>query len=302
MNQNANLPNLIIAGVNKAGTTSLYSYLDDHPQACGSSQKETCFFLPVRYGRPLPPIEDYSDFFTHCSNEKYVFESTPGYFYGGEGIALLLKKRISNLKIVIVVRDPVERMISFFKFQKSMLHLDSGLAFREYFERCKKISPKELQFQENNMWFGLEGGCYANYMDPWIENFGENLKIFFFEELKQNPHQFMEELCSWLDIENIYSDYDFKIQNKTKSFNNRWLHKWALNFNRIFESSFRKRPELKETFKKLYAFINGKKITFSITKADRKKLESYYEVYNKRLKKMLAGRKPVEQLPYWLKE
>jgi hypothetical protein len=53
------LANLIIAGINKAGSTSLFHYLSAHPDVSGSIDKETCYFLPLLYSESLAPIAEY---------------------------------------------------------------------------------------------------------------------------------------------------------------------------------------------------------------------------------------------------
>ena|ERR1051325_529510 len=90
----SNLPNFIIAGVNKSGTTSVFQYLHGHPQVCCSLDKETGYFLPLRYNQSLEPIRIYHEQFADCNNKKIITEATPGYFYGGmklaQGIIFLL--------------------------------------------------------------------------------------------------------------------------------------------------------------------------------------------------------------------
>ena len=60
----------IIAGVNKAGTTSLFVSLSTHPDVAPSSIKETRFFLPARYGQPLPPAAEWDAFFADAGSSR----------------------------------------------------------------------------------------------------------------------------------------------------------------------------------------------------------------------------------------
>src|SRR4051794_41003093 len=64
------LPNLIIAGVSKGGTTSLFRYLAQHPDICPSPIKELRYFEPLRYGEPLTPIESCARHFEHCTGQR----------------------------------------------------------------------------------------------------------------------------------------------------------------------------------------------------------------------------------------
>ena len=76
---------VVIAGVNKAGTTSLFVSLAEHPDVAPSAIKETRYFLPARYGDPLPPRQQWEQYFT--SDAPVRLEATPSYFYGGAAVA-----------------------------------------------------------------------------------------------------------------------------------------------------------------------------------------------------------------------
>ena len=113
-----NLPNLIIAGVNKAGTTSLFQYLSWHPDIFSSKVKETCFYLPARYEEEMQDLDIYKDFFKgYDGKEKYLMESTPGYFYGEKRIIDRMSEDLpDDIKIILLIREPVSRALSFYKF------------------------------------------------------------------------------------------------------------------------------------------------------------------------------------------
>src|SRR3954466_13605025 len=78
------LPNALIIGVSKAGTTSLFDYLTQHPEVAGSKPKETLFFSDLVYSDfTLPPIRNYRRFFRHTGAARIVMEASPNYWYGG---------------------------------------------------------------------------------------------------------------------------------------------------------------------------------------------------------------------------
>ena len=128
------IPNLIIAGVNKAGTTSIFDNLAAHPEIFSSDIKETCYFLNTRYGDPDLPLDVYeSHFKKYTGKERYVMEATPGYFYGGKDIALRIKDLCgSDVKIIICLREPSDRALSFFKFMKSIMSIGKDVTLSEY--------------------------------------------------------------------------------------------------------------------------------------------------------------------------
>ena len=96
------LPNLLIIGVPKAGTTSLFSYLNLHKEVFGSSPKEPGYFHPLRWGEELSAITKYEKAFAGYSNQKYAMEATPGYFYGGQKVSGKMKELLPNSRVIAV--------------------------------------------------------------------------------------------------------------------------------------------------------------------------------------------------------
>ena len=137
------LPNLLIIGVPKAGTTSIFSYLNLHPQVFGSNPKEPGYFHPLRWGEELADIAKYEQAFLGYSNQKYAMEATPGYFYGGKKLSNEMKKLLPDSKVIVVLRDPVQRLFSFYKYKLSLGHIPSNLSFESYLDKCKSMPLDE---------------------------------------------------------------------------------------------------------------------------------------------------------------
>jgi hypothetical protein len=294
------LPNLIIAGVNKAGTTSVFTYLSAHPEICASRKKETCYFLPLRYGREIRPLYAYERFFEHCDRQKYIVESTPGYFYGGKSLAKTIKALLGNVKIIIVFRDPVDRLFSFYKSQKSMLELSKGISFGEYIEKCESLGDKAIH-QEFNKYSGVMCGFYANYLDAWLETFGaENVKTLFFDDLLSNTRTFLKGICHWLHIDNnIYHDGSFSVENKSVDYKNRTFHRLARRLNARLEKLARKRPSLKQEIRGIYFKLNTVAFEETMTDGEREYLNSLYLESNLAVSSMLT-KNGYRRLPKWL--
>ena len=86
MSTEGRLPNLIIVGLGKAGTTSLFWYLSQHSDVCASTVKEPGYFLPAAEGLELPPIGQYASYFKECGRERYRMEASPQYFHGARPV------------------------------------------------------------------------------------------------------------------------------------------------------------------------------------------------------------------------
>ncbi len=283
-----NIPNLVIAGVNKAGTTSLFSALSLHPDVATSDVKETCFFLPLRYGEEQPPTECYSDHFD--TDAAVVMEATPGYFYGGSEIAPVLASLSSELRVVIVLREPVSRLLSFFRFQKSMLQLPASLTADDYVEHCLGHAPDDLAHRrELNPWFGVEGGHYDRYLPAWVEVFGGRLDVLFFDDLVADIDRVASALGArfGLDPQRWPAEASVR-ENRTIAPRRRLLHRAALSMNRTFERQLRRHPSVKARARQIYERVNTGEATDDLSAGTRDELERAYAPWNAALQQRLA--------------
>ena len=107
---------LIIAGTNKSGTTAVFRYLGDHPAVILSKFKESEFFLTPIENRKGDVRERYqSQFLGNDSEPKLFVEATPQYLHGGITIANRIGSVFPDAKILFVLRNPADRVISYFR-------------------------------------------------------------------------------------------------------------------------------------------------------------------------------------------
>lgn len=295
------LPNFVIAGVNKAGTTSLFSYLVRHSQVCGSSVKETCYFLPIRYGEEPAPLERYRQFFTACRDADVVMESTPGYFYGGGEMADAMRRSLDDLKVAIILREPVSRLLSFFRFQKSMLALPATMTLDEYIAACDRVPTTQLRMDRTlNPWFGIEGGRYDRYLEGWLTTFGTNVRILFFDDLVTDPLGTVEGLGTWLGLDaSEFQRLEFATENRTMSFRSGVAQRSALAVNQRLEGLFRARPRLKRRLREMYQRVNAQPSAETVPAGLKDELHARYRASNQVVGSQLyaAG---YSTLPPWL--
>ena len=125
---------LIIGGTTKAGTGSLFKYISDHPEVCGSNTKETRFFFdqscyPLEAFYSLDDgLEKYETFFSHCPEKRFRVEATPDYLYS-PSTAQNISNTLQDVKLLFILRHPVERLVSWYRFskQQGLLSKDIGL-------------------------------------------------------------------------------------------------------------------------------------------------------------------------------
>jgi len=285
----------------KAGTTSVFTYLSQHPDVCSSSVKEAQYFSGYRYGKTIKPIDTYRKLFSRWGGEKFIMEATPGYFEGGEFLAGKIRDTVAkDIKILIILREPVDRLLSFFRYKKSILQLNKALRLDEYVSRCEHMSSDERRKQENDLYWGIEGGFYSNYLPGWFEVFGDAVKVMFFDSLKADRRGFMAELCDWLDIdESIYDGLNLEVENKSQNYRSKHLQRLALTINLRMEVFFRRWPSLKNALRSLYFLLNNDSYDEDYPAATLDHLRSIYRPYNVQLATILDAQNGAN-LPGWL--
>lgn len=230
-------------------------------------------------------------------------EASPGYFEGGKPLAEALKKyTTTDLKIIIFLRDPTDRLVSFFKYKRSMLELPPDMTLSEYINRCQSMSIEAKRLQSNDMWWGVEGGKYDLYIKDWIDTYGPNLKIIFFDDLKSNAKSVTVDVCKWLNITpEFYETYPFHVENKSTAYKNKFLQKIALYINKKLETVWRTYPAIKTSLRDVYYSINGKDFDDKPDPEVLNKIHQIYAPHNSRLKDILLNSE-LTKIPKWLSQ
>lgn len=276
--RNDNFPNLIINGVHKAGTTSLYKYLAEHPQVYASLKKELHYFTPLIHGGQLGSFDQYIDNFKNGAEAKIRLEASPSYFYGTQNIIENIEKTIGDVKFILLLRDPTERFVSFYKQMVKSMQIDKAESFdvflnKSIFEYQNPNSEKSMAYTRP-----IREGMYLDYIGDWLSLGKDSQKIIFFDELKKDPSQVMADLCRWLDIDTeFYRNYKFSIENKSLQPKNMFLHNIAYNVYMNNEVFFRKNQSLKKFLKRIYDMVNHKPFS---NKSDQNMINVLRKIYN----------------------
>jgi hypothetical protein len=295
------LPNLIIAGVTKGGTTSLFRYLGQHPDVCASSRKEARYFSELLHGEPLPPLTDYARLFADCGGQRYRMEATPNYYPGGKTVAGAIDRLLPDSRVIISFRDPVQRCWSYYRFVRSTARIPKDLTFSAYLDRCTELErPSAQRLPRRHPFGGLRVGCYDRWIDDWLEVFGERLRVIFFEDLVVRPQEVVEGLCRWLDLDpEVCAGFEYHAENRTVQYKNRRMQLLALAMNRSAERFFLRHPALKRALRGAYYRFNADAGGDRLDPGCRERLMAFYAPHNARLAESLiaAGCGP---LPEWL--
>jgi hypothetical protein len=296
--------NLLLAGVGRAGTTSLFWYLSQHPDICPSSSKEPRYFLPLSeadedVSGALPPIEEYERCFTQCSGQRYRMEASPGYFHGGPRLVAGVKAALDRPRIVLALRDPVARVWSIYRYARSHLLLPEHVTFEGYVQKCEEVYEEgRLRPKVGQAYWSIRASHYIDYVTDWLEAFGNDVRLVFFEDLVADPHSVVEQLCRWLEIDRAsVKGFDYSVENRSMRYRSRALQRLALAVNS--ERFFRKHRRLKERFRRLYFAINERAGKDAMPSPVRRKLQARFAPANRALAVELT-RRGYRGFPAWL--
>lgn len=157
---------LIIAGQPKAGSTSVYDWLSCHPAFRPSRIKEARFFLDADY--PIPSgvrfdgtnLDRYPDLFNKTDGD-ILLDASPDYMYcqNFAEVARLLPKA----KLVLLQRDPVERLVSWYRYAAQRGFLGHGATFEQFMDA--QVSP--LDHPDAPVWQrALDQNRFDHYAAP----------------------------------------------------------------------------------------------------------------------------------------
>ena len=205
------LPNFLIVGAAKSGTSSLHNYLKQHPDIFMPEHKEPYFFVKdlvehrVRNG--IWSWEKYKSLFNDVKKEKLVGESTVFYLYFyNEAIKNIKKYLGEDVKIIIMLRNPTERAYSAFNY------VSRGFKESGSFEEALAIEELRLE-NDNNitpMVMYKHMGMYYNMVKAYIDAF-KYVHVIFYDDFRHNIADEMKKTYNFLGVTN-YQDINLSIK------------------------------------------------------------------------------------------
>ncbi|WP_156493866.1 sulfotransferase domain-containing protein, partial [Alcanivorax sp. HI0007] len=177
---------------------------------------------------------------------------------------------IPDAKILVVVRDPVDRLYSTYKYFSNNNYIEgSSISFLEYFELSKDngLSTGHELFD-----YGVKHSKYSEYLPAWLA-LGEKIKVLSFSEINDNPASLMKDISGWLSIDpSFYSTFSFAVKNKTVEVKNKKVHKMVR-----WISSVLPKGSWRNYFIKIYKFINFEKSEKFLSDSTIDKVKKYYQ-------------------------
>ena len=193
----------------KAATTSLYTYLKQHPDVFMTTIKEPMFFnnfqkkndfkVLGRKTKKITTFEEYYPLFDAVKNEKAIGEASPGYISNTD-CPSLIQQHLPDTKIIAVLRQPVARAYSNF--------LHARRADREPIADFETAFNKETERKAQNwspLYYYKGKGYYSEQLERYFTLFPkENIKVLLFEDLVKNPVKITQEVFKFLNTDNSF--------------------------------------------------------------------------------------------------
>lgn len=201
------LPNLVLAGFPKCGTTSVADTLVRHPQVCGSfPDLRTRYFTPLLYdaAAALRPVAEYADHYRRCRGERVLLDNGPVWVYGRQRVADRVREVLDDPRILVMMREPVARTASYLAWKKRHGEIDQRLTLADYAAHCRQLGAATVDTAGLNPYSGLHGSDYATYLAPWLDVFGDAVRVAYLDDLRDPPGELYERLAEWLEISPLH--------------------------------------------------------------------------------------------------
>src|SRR5947209_2985366 len=201
------MTNFFIVGDARSGTSSLDRYLSQHPQIYFTPVKDTHFFADDCFSssykgpgddrlnkRVIRDSDRYAQLFPRATGAKAIGESS-AFYLCFPGTAERIAQKVSDAKIIMILREPVDRAYSAYMF----LQRDNRetLGFAEGLDREEERKQKGFE----PMWWYKELGLYSSQVKHYPEVFGkQRVKVLLYEEFFPNPARVLRDVLAFLGV------------------------------------------------------------------------------------------------------
>lgn len=209
------LPNFIVGGALKAGTTSLNYYFKQHPDVYMCALKEPRYFAyevdnpdhvagnGLRF--PIKTLAEYTALFADAGQQRAVGEVSPHYLISTLA-PRLIGETIPDVKLIFSLRDPVKRAYSIYWHDVRL-----GAENR----------PVEEALTEGE--YAVTHGLYYAWLRNWYARFpAERIKVVLFDDLQRDALAVFAELCRFLEIDDGFRP-DLTVRNRGGAMKNQGL-------------------------------------------------------------------------------
>ncbi|MFD1316841.1 sulfotransferase family protein [Namhaeicola litoreus] len=233
-------PNFLIVGAAKSGSTSLYQYINQHPEVFMPINKEPNFFVSeyqeltskkcpsfqVDRKRMVYKEDDYFKLFDEANpKHKAIGEATVTYLYKPKYAIPKIKKYLDDPKIIIILRNPVKRAFSHYSYARE-------LGFEnEEFSNALQLESERLNNNWSSTFAYLDQGLYSHQVQAYIDTF-TNVHVIILEEFIKDPQRYLKEVYRFLNIDDKFQNTFAEEHNVSGLPRFKLFHKFLIHDNR----------------------------------------------------------------------
>lgn len=238
------MPNFLILGAGKSGTTALYRYLEQHPQVYMSPEKEPNFFAlegkKVDFKDPeaenrinnwsVTDIESYRALFREVSSETAIGEASPMYLYSPKAPGRI-QHYVPDAKLMVLLRDPVERAHSAFVHM-----LREGIEPLDDFSQALDQEDARIEANWSWIWHYKKMGFYHEQLRRYFDVFDrEQIHVYLYEDFSAAPLNVLRDVFRFLGVDGGYAPNVSTRYNAGGVPKNKLLHSFLAKSNMIKE-------------------------------------------------------------------
>ena len=299
MDANINLPNLLIVGAAKCGTTSLHNYLKQHPDIFMTAHKEPHFLINSEIGtrrvhKAVTTLEAYKKMFETDRDYRYKGESSVMYLAFPEFSINNIKKYLDpDVKIIIMLRSPIERAFAGY-LHNLRYNPAEDLSFEEAVDKSEERYHQEEDMTPDTRY--LHVGRYSSQVDSFMNDFKNNVHVIIYDDYVNDIDACLSNVFDFLEVGRISVDTSRKHMVGGWVFKNRFLRNLLIpknNFKtllKVFLANKRIRKMLKQKIMKISTID-----TPLLSAEMREKLTKYYRKDIADLSKLLN-----RELNHWI--
>ena len=201
------MPNFFIVGAQKAGTTSLYHYLDQHPEIYMSPRKEPHYFegmhsefrRPGLRSAPVSDLAQYRALFGGVSGERAIGEASASYLYSPRAPGLI-KSSVPDARLIAILRNPADRAYSNFVYCVQVGREPLGS-----FAEALQAEEARTRDKWGPLWYYKQKGFYYAQVKRYFDTFGRGqVGVWLYEDLRNDPLGTLREVFRFLDIDESF--------------------------------------------------------------------------------------------------
>ena len=209
MDENINLPNLLIVGAAKCGTTSLHNYLKQHSDIFMTEHKEPHFLINSEIGedrvhKAVTSLEEYKKMFKTEGKYRYKGESSVMYLAFPEFSIKNIKKYLDpDVKVIIMLRNPIERAFAGY-LHNLRYNPSEDLSFEDAFDKSEERYHQVGNMTPDTRY--LHVGNYHSQVESFMTMFNDNVLVILYDDYVNNINLCLSNIFNFLSIDKISVD------------------------------------------------------------------------------------------------